>query len=189
MGFAMNDGTICVHFNDSSSLALAPGKQHFDYVHPSDDMLSGQRENHRMDAVPSDLKNKVYLTQHFQSYILDRLTGSYEYLYNNIELKSGMVFISKYLRMKHVIVFRLSNDVIQVSSNPQNIVSESSCQFNFYDHTKLILSQRGLVISMIDKKYVLRTWSLEALLQPTDGLDEREQRRVQAVLHKVQYAR
>jgi hypothetical protein len=42
---------------------------------------------------------------------------------------------------------------------------------------------------MIDKKYVLRTWSLKALLQPTDGLDEREQRRVQAVLHKVQYAR
>jgi hypothetical protein len=128
MGFAMNDGTICVHFNDSSSLALAPGKQHFDYIHPSDDMLSGQRESHRMDAVPSELKNKVYLTQHFQSYILDRLTGNYEYLYNNVELRTGMVFISKYLRMKHVIVFRLSNDVIQVSrtSSHRTALADSS---------------------------------------------------------------
>ena len=27
MGFAMSDGTVSVHFNDSSSLALAPGKE------------------------------------------------------------------------------------------------------------------------------------------------------------------
>ncbi len=26
MGFAMTDGTVSVHFNDSSSLVLAPGK-------------------------------------------------------------------------------------------------------------------------------------------------------------------
>jgi hypothetical protein len=31
MGFAMADGTVCVHFNDSSSFVLAPGKQ---YVPP-----------------------------------------------------------------------------------------------------------------------------------------------------------
>lgn len=42
---------------------------------------------------------------------------------------------------------------------------------------------------MIDKKYVLRTWSLESLLQPLDDLDEKGQKRVQAVLHKVGYAR
>lgn len=112
----MNDGTICVHFNDSSSLALAPGKKHFDYIHPSAEQLNGYRENHRVDATPDELQNKVYLTQHFQSYILARLTGEYEFLYNNVELKTGMVYISKYLRMKHVIVFRLSNDVIQVSA-------------------------------------------------------------------------
>jgi hypothetical protein len=28
MGFAMADGTVCVHFNDSSSLVLAPGKMY-----------------------------------------------------------------------------------------------------------------------------------------------------------------
>lgn len=27
MGFAMADGSVCVHFNDSTSLVLSPGKK------------------------------------------------------------------------------------------------------------------------------------------------------------------
>ncbi|KAN0135909.1 hypothetical protein V8E53_006361 [Lactarius tabidus] len=42
--------------------------------------------------------------------------------------------------MKHVIVFKLSDDVLQ---------------FNFYDHSKIILSAQGLLIAHIDKNYVL----------------------------------
>ena len=67
-----------------------------------------------MDAYPRDLNNKVYLLKHFESYMLDRLFGNQEYTYKDSALTRGMVFVTRYLRMKHVILFRLSNDVLQV---------------------------------------------------------------------------
>ncbi|WWC57830.1 uncharacterized protein I303_100365 [Kwoniella dejecticola CBS 10117] len=177
MGFAMTDGTVSVHFNDSTSLVLAPGKQHFDDIRPtsSDDLSHHTRRSHGIDKYPSDLKNKVYLLKHFESYMLDKLFLEQPYTYDDVDLRTGMVFIVKYLRMKHVILFRLSNDVLQ---------------FNFYDHTKLILSQDGLVVSVIDRHSVLRTWSLESLLLPTDeDASPKDKKRIEGVVHKVQYAR
>ncbi|WVQ94034.1 hypothetical protein IAU59_001112 [Kwoniella sp. CBS 9459] len=177
MGFAMTDGTVSVHFNDSTSLVLAPGKQHFDDIRPSgtDDLLQNVRRNHMIDSYPSDLKNKVYLLKHFENYMLDKLFGEQPYTFNDLSLTTGMTFVIRYLRMKHVILFRLSNDVLQ---------------FNFYDHTKLILSQDGLVVSVIDRHSTLRTWSLEALLGPqSDDLSPKDKKRIESVVHKVQYAK
>ncbi|RXK34972.1 PLK/PLK1 protein kinase [Tremella mesenterica] len=174
MGFAMNDGTIAVHFNDSSSLALAPNKKYFDHISPSSDGLTAMRANYPVDGHPRDLANKVYLLKSFEGYMLKRLYGEHSYAFEDLDLTRGMVYVTRYLRMKHVILFRLSNEVLQ---------------FNFYDHTKLIFSQGGLVLSVIDRHDVLRTWSLESLLGPTDHLTPKDKRRVEGVLHKVQYAR
>ena len=69
-------------------------------------------------------------------------------------------------------------------------VTVADGKFNFYDHTKLILSQDGLVITIIDKHYALRTWSLEELMQPAaDDMASKDRRRLEVVVHKVQYAR
>ncbi|KAK4684394.1 hypothetical protein P7C73_g5784, partial [Tremellales sp. Uapishka_1] len=177
MGFAMTDGTVTVHFNDSTCLALSPGKQHFDHIQPATqgDLVQGIRKNYAIDDHPKDLNNKVYLLRHFEGYMMDKLVGNQEYTWEDKALTRGMVFVTKYLRMKHVILFRLSNDVLQ---------------FNFYDHSKLILSSGGLVVSLIDKHYVLRTWSLEALLRPQIAeQSEKARARHEKVLHKVQYAR
>jgi len=46
--------------------------------------------------------------------MLDRLFGDQEYTYEDQDLTKGMVFVTRYLRMKHVILFRLSNDILQV---------------------------------------------------------------------------
>ena len=65
-----------------------------------------------------------------------------------------------------------------------------SFQFNFYDHTKLLLSQDGLVVSVIDKHYVLHTWSLETLLRSANyEPGSKDQRRIEGVIHKVHYAK
>ena len=113
MGFAMTDGTVSVHFNDSSSLVWAPGKKYFDHIEPAS---SGEiiRRNHTIDEYPRELNNKVYLLKHFEGYMLERLVGDYEYVYDDRSLTKGMVFVTRYLRMKHVILFRLSNEVLQV---------------------------------------------------------------------------
>ncbi|WVN87353.1 uncharacterized protein L203_102531 [Cryptococcus depauperatus CBS 7841] len=177
MGFAMTDGTVSVHFNDSTSLVLAPGKRHFDDIRPAggDDLSQNIRRNHSIDRYSPDLKNKVYLLKHFENYMLDKLFGDQPYTFEDRDLTTGMVFVVKYLRMKHVILFRLSNDVLQ---------------FNFYDHTKLILSRDGLVVTVIDRHSVIRTWSLEKLLRPVgDHATAKEKRKIEGVIHKIQYAR
>lgn len=226
MGFAMSDGTIAVHFNDTSSLVLSPGKlwvtthsrahaltnpahpvdssltphdfhRYFDHIAPAGtgDLVQGVRKNYSIEGYPRDLSNKVYLLRHFESYMLDRLFGDQPYTYEDKALTKGMVFVTRYLRMKHVIVFRLSNDVLQVSQavhppREVNSLMDRSFQFNFYDHVKLILSQGGLIVSVIDKHHMLRTWSLEELLQPVDeGIPSKERRRMEGVMHKVQYAK
>ena len=52
------------------------------------------------------------------------------------------------------------------------------------------MSEGGLVISVIDRHMVLRTWSLEALLAPMDrDTPSKERKRVEGVIHKLTYAR
>jgi hypothetical protein len=67
-----------------------------------------------VDDYPKDLANKVYLMNSFEVYMMDRLFGDAEYTYQDTALKTGMVFVTRYLRMKHVLLFRLSNNVLQV---------------------------------------------------------------------------
>jgi hypothetical protein len=45
---------------------------------------------------------------------MDRLYGEYEYTFEDQGRTKGMEWVQKYLRMKHVIVFKLSHDVLQV---------------------------------------------------------------------------
>jgi len=80
---------------------------------------------------------------------MDRLYGEYDYTYEDVDRIKGMDFVQKYLRMKHVIVFKMSHDVIQ---------------FNFYDHSKVILSSHGLVVTHIDKNYNLTRWTLSEIM-------------------------
>lgn len=47
---------------------------------------------------------------------MDRLYGEYPYTYEDTERRTGMDWVVKYLRMKHVIVFLMSNGVLQVSA-------------------------------------------------------------------------
>lgn len=49
---------------------------------------------------------------------MDRLYGDYEYTWEDTGRTRGMDFVQKYLRMKHVIVFKMSHDVLQVRFPP-----------------------------------------------------------------------
>jgi cell cycle serine/threonine-protein kinase CDC5/MSD2 len=73
------------------------------------------RKNYTVSDYPEDLKNKVYLLKHFERYIMDRLWGDYDYHYEDVGRAKGMDFVQKYLRLKDVIVFKMSHDVLQAS--------------------------------------------------------------------------
>ncbi|KAI1789263.1 Pkinase-domain-containing protein [Ganoderma leucocontextum] len=149
MGYALTDGSVGVHFNDSSTVVLSADKQHFDYVSSRRQGAVYVRKNYTVSEYPEELKNKVYLLKHFERYIMDRLYGDYDYTYEDQERTKGMDFVQKYLRMKHVIVFKMSHDALQ---------------FNFYDHSKVILSSQGLLVTHIDKNYNLTRHTLAEVM-------------------------
>jgi cell cycle serine/threonine-protein kinase CDC5/MSD2 len=135
MGYALTDGSVGVHFNDSTTLVLAADKQsvvsrllfswgansftwygrHFDYISSRRQGTVYVRKNYTVADYPEEMKSKVYLLKHFEGYIMGKLYGDYEYTFLDSQRTKGMQFVQKYLRMKHVIVFKLSHDVLQVA--------------------------------------------------------------------------
>ena len=199
MGYALTDGSVGVHFNDSTTLALAADKQcvlssrfivflygelscygrHFDFISSRRQGTVYVRKNYTVADYPEELKSKVYLLKHFESYIMGKLYGDYEYTFLDLQRTKCMHFVQKYLRMKHVIVFKLSHDVLQVRARLSYHTDATNArrQFNFYDHSKIILSAQGLAIAHIDKNYVLTRWSLSqvmarALLPPSSDPEQ-----------------
>ncbi|KAN0135902.1 Protein kinase-like domain containing protein [Lactarius tabidus] len=177
MGYALTDGSVGVHFNDSTTLILAADKQHFDYISSRRQGTVYVRKNYTVADYPEELKSKLYHLKHFESYIMGKLYGDYEYTFLDLQRTKCMHFVQKYLRMKHVIVFKLSHDVLQ---------------FNFYDHSKIILSAQGLSIAHIDKNYVLTRWTLSqvmarALLPPSS--DPEQAKLAQRLLDKLKHCK
>ncbi|KAL4072449.1 kinase-like domain-containing protein [Scleroderma yunnanense] len=177
MGYALTDGSVGVHFNDSTTLILAAEKHRFDYISSRKHGTVYVRKNYSVSEFPEDLKNKVYLLKHFERYIMDRLYGDYEYTFEDLDRTKGMDFVQKYLRMKHVIVFKMSHDVLQ---------------FNFYDHSKVILSSHGLLVTYIDRNYKLTRYTLSEImaqaLQPPVA-DPEQAKFQQRLVDKLKYCK
>jgi cell cycle serine/threonine-protein kinase CDC5/MSD2 len=102
-------------FISASHLQLMFHARHFDSISSRRQGSVYVRKNHTIAEYPEELKSKVYLLKHFERYIMDRLYGEYDYTYDDVDKTKGMDFVQKYLRMKHVIVFKMSHDVIQVT--------------------------------------------------------------------------
>ncbi|KAJ7368081.1 kinase-like domain-containing protein [Mycena albidolilacea] len=185
MGYALTDGSVGVHFNDSTSLVLSCDKIHFDYISPTAAAAgasalgapAAQTSSHTVTTYPSSLKSKVYLLKHFERYIMDRLYGEYPYTYEDLDRKKGMDWVVKYLRMKHVIVFLMSHGAIQ---------------FNFYDHSKIILSSHGHLVTHIDKSYSITKWTLRQIVKLAlnpQGQDREQVKLVTKLMDKLKYCK
>ncbi|EPQ52390.1 Pkinase-domain-containing protein [Gloeophyllum trabeum ATCC 11539] len=178
MGYALTDGTVGVYFNDSTSLVLSPDKHHFDFIESRRGGSVYVRKYYTVDEYPDpELKNKVYLLKHFEGYIMNRLFGDYEYCFTDTTRTKGMAFLQKFLRMKNVIVFKMSNDTLQ---------------FNFYDHSKMILSSNGLVVTHIDKHYNMTKWKLSEIMARALGPkpeDPDEAKLQQRLVDKLKYCK
>ena len=73
------------------------------------------RRAHTLTNYPVELQKKVTLLKHFRSYMQENLnkaapTNPDE----SIPRMNNMHFLTKYLRTKHGVVFRLSNQILQV---------------------------------------------------------------------------
>ena len=97
-----------------------------------------------------DLNKKVILLQHFKAYLLeeDKNAPIERKESENIDEKH-YVYVKKWMKTKHAILFRLSNKIVQVS---------------FLDQTEIILSSETKIVTYLDKKGVRSTFALNTAL-------------------------
>lgn len=100
---------------DAILWTLITEPSHFDFISSRRQGAVYVRKNYTVAEYPEELKRKVYLLKHFEQYIMGRLYGAYEWTFDDFERTKGMEFVQKYLRMKAVIIFKMSHDVLQVS--------------------------------------------------------------------------
>lgn len=164
LGFLLNDGSSGVYFNDSTKAVHSADGDSFIYVERRKTGTGGVREPvsmYTMTNYPEEtLKKKVTLLQHFRSYLLEQQkraedAGEVEPLStNNFDERRDvasssrendddesasvpMVFMKKWIKTKHAMLFRLSNGTIQVL---------------FHDLTEVLISSEGNLITFVDKE-------------------------------------
>ncbi|ORY92413.1 hypothetical protein BCR35DRAFT_297802 [Leucosporidium creatinivorum] len=184
--YSLTDGTAGLYFNDSTTMVLSPDKSHFDYISQRTSHVYTRR-HYSLTTRPDELARKAYLLSYFEDYMAKTLTRDVEWTWSDEGRKRNMDFLVKYYRMKSAIVFKLSNEVLQ---------------FNFYDHTKLLLTHSGTLLTFIDQHFHLTTYSLPELMleayrlgyfsPKAKVLDERKAKRLEQVRFlcgKLEYCR
>ena len=189
--YSLTDGTSGLYFNDSTTMILAPDKQHFDYISNRTGNVF-VRKHHSLDNRPAELDRKAHLLQFFDDYMNKTLTRNLDPAADGPSgahaRTKNMDFLVKYYRMKAAIVFKMSNDVLQ---------------FNFYDHTKVILTEHGAVVTFLDPNFKPTTYSLLQLFKEAarvgywsrdrpEEMDPKKAARLEQIrfiLSKLEYAR
>ncbi len=160
-----------VYFNDSTKAVLVPKGESFIYVErkKSSDVDVERTEQvpevHSLINYPDSLQKKVTLLKHFRNYLIEQhkrdesadecnianqLTNASE------EASRSTVFLKKWVRTKHAILFRLSNHTVQVV---------------FYDHTEILLTSEANIVTYVNKKRERETYRLDDIMLATEHSD------------------
>ena len=124
LGYILSNGAAGVFFNDSTKIILDIKGQKFNYIERGPDRQD-IIQSHSLNDYPSELQKKVTLLQHFRSYLDDDKKKKENDQTNVVQSSKDHVYVKKWRREKHAILFRLSNKVVQVI---------------FQDSTEIVLS-------------------------------------------------
>jgi len=151
LGYLLSDGSSGVYFNDSTKTVLEANGEEFQYIERKRNAEESPRRSepviasHTLANYPDKLQKKVTLLKHFRNYLIDQQQKSDEgdlptlsASKNNTQINVGrnMVFLKKWVRTKHAIFFRLSDQTVQIV---------------FYDHTEILLTPDERFITYVDK--------------------------------------
>lgn len=150
MGYILSNGSAGVYFNDSTKAVAAPDDACFEYLERTSEAASAtdHRVRYALSSHDPALAKKVTLLKHFKSYLVDsdevdllapQLAAhvrSPDATAAAIAAGEPMEYVKKWVKSRHAMLFCLSNDTFQI---------------NFFDASKLLLSQRGRVATFLDK--------------------------------------
>jgi POLO box duplicated region len=152
LGFLLNDGSSGVYFNDSTKTALGPTGGAFQYIERKrviveEDGVSVARRGettivtHTLDKYPESLQKKVTLLKHFRDYLLHQQDNeggddAAPQIYKSVA-PSDLVYVKKWVRTKHAILFALSNRTVQAI---------------FEDQSEILLTPDVAFLTFVDKR-------------------------------------
>ena len=151
LGYILSDGNVGVYFNDSTKIIYRPNGANFIYIERNTAEKTEIITPHVFsEEFSKDLNKKVILLQHFKAYLLEenKNTPIERKESENIDEKK-YVYVKKWMKTKHAILFRLSNKIVQVS---------------FLDQTEIILSSETKIVTYTDKKGQVSNYPLNTAL-------------------------
>ncbi len=115
-------------------------------------------EFYTLTQYPDSLQKKVTLLKHFRNYLIEqhKRDDLGDIPESNSTLTSSTVFLKKWVRTKHAILFRLSNQTVQVV---------------FYDHTEILLSSEARIVTYVNKRRGRQTYHLEDIMNAVEHKD------------------
>ena len=135
LGYLLSNGCTGVYFNDSSKILLGTNGHVFHYFERKGPERQEAAITYTLTDYPKDLQKKVTLLQHFRSYLEGDIRQETGVMEPNQPPESP-IYIKKWMRTRHAILFRLTNKIVQV---------------NFQDHTEIILSSESKTVTYVNK--------------------------------------
>ena len=121
IGYALSNGSCGVYFNDSSKM-VAFSNDYFFYIQKID--KEEVIKKYAFGDYPIDLKKKVSLFGHFKGYLNSQPENS---LGKSPPVnEKELIYIRKWYRAKHAVIFRMSNKSVQVLFIDQSEILISS---------------------------------------------------------------
>ncbi|RLN44134.1 hypothetical protein BBJ28_00010608, partial [Nothophytophthora sp. Chile5] len=178
IGYMLSNGTSGVYFNDSTKMISSADGRVFEYMERQSSEDAGLPEPHvrySIEHYDAALTKKVTLLGHFKGYLVDARGENEEadtlesqlarsFVLSSHEIDSddsgdasqgalgSMVFVKKWVKTRHAVLFQLSNGTVQ---------------FNFFDKSKLVLSANARAVTYLDREGDLAVFaSSVAILTP-----------------------
>ena len=155
LGYCLSNEATGVFFNDSTKICLDPNGFHFDYMERRSADRQDIGREYNLTDYPKELQKKVTLLQHFRSYLEGTEKPNPnakvpEEVQRRQRRIVDVVYVKKWMRTRHAIMFRLSNKVVQV---------------NFQDHTEIMLSSETKVVTYVNKRGERSTYPLNSAME------------------------
>ncbi|CAG8455368.1 6572_t:CDS:10 [Diversispora eburnea] len=133
-GYQLTDGSTGIYFDDDNTTLII-------------------RTLYTVKEYPKFLTKKFFTLQKFEKYMKETLVKENTYTYVDRDRTRNMVFMKKFKRSRHAMLFCLSNYLVQIV---------------FFNHERIILTEEGRVVTHINEKDVTNTYTLLDILEGND---------------------
>ena len=196
LGYLLNNGFIGVYFNDCTKILLNPRTNHISYVERKTTEEKDIIYSFSLNHAPKELQKKIMIFQHFKKYFDEEMKcdkekelkekeekGEKVKMCKNVKRvrrraiirksihegdKEENIFVRKWMKTQHAIIFRLSDKTIQVG---------------FKDNTEIILCKD--TVNYKNKKGEMNVFKLEEALKSYNYEMNKRIKYIQNILTKM----